>query len=442
MPAEATGQTGQGSEPAYVGWRQNFYTLWAAEVVAIIGFQAVQPFLPYYIQTFDITDLDEALIWAGRMGTAAGLAMAISSPIWGYLADRHGRKPMVVRSMLGGGVAVILMAYVQSVEQLLIARVLQGALAGTVTACLTLVSTSTPRSHLGYALGLMQGAFMLGASVGPLLGGPLIESLGYKTCFLYSGITVIIAGIAVQIWVQEDFQRSRQVESSSKHRLPGRDVGRLFRIKAFLILVVSVTSMSFTFGFIMPVVPLFLQDLAGAGHGSIVSLAGMVFAAGGLTGAISSAVMGRFSDQLGPKRVMVWGLMAAAVFHLAQGFSQSVLALGLLIVLGGMATGAIRPVANALLARIIDEKDRGKAFGIMSSAAALGWAAGPIGGSWIGAHLGLRSVFFATAALFFVVGLWVWHAMEEPAVQPSLGVSQMLRGWRGRLRSRSTRDDR
>ena len=112
---------GQG-ESEYPGWRRNFYTLWVAELSAIIGFHAVQPFLPYYIQEFDVGDLAEALVWSGRMGTAAGLAMVISSPIWGSLADRYGRKPMVVRSMLGGGVTVIFMAYATSLEQLLVAQ--------------------------------------------------------------------------------------------------------------------------------------------------------------------------------------------------------------------------------------------------------------------------------------------------------------------------------
>ena len=86
-----------------LSWRVNFYTLWAAEVMAIIGFQAAQPFLPYYIQELGVEDLSDALIWSGYMGTVAGLAMAISAPIWGAMADRCGRKPMVVRSMLGGG---------------------------------------------------------------------------------------------------------------------------------------------------------------------------------------------------------------------------------------------------------------------------------------------------------------------------------------------------
>ena len=345
------------------------------------------------------------------MGTSAGLAMAVSAPVWGTLADRHGRKPMVVRSMLGGGLCVVLMAYVTSVEWLLLARVLQGVLAGTVTACLTLVSTSTPRSHLAFALGLMQGAFMLGASVGPLIGGPMIEAFGYRNCFLVSGGLVVLAGLCVQLRVCEDFNRSRSVESSSRYRLPGRDMVRLLSMRPFRVLVATVTSMSFAFGFIMPVVPLFLQRLAEGRD--ILSLAGLIFGLAGLVGAVSSAVMGRFSDRLGPRRVLVGGLWAAGVLYLGQGFSTTVWALGALVILNGLATGSVRPVANAVLTRIIDEEDRGKAFGVMSSMAALGWALGPLAGSYLGAELGFRSVFYTTSVLFLIVGGWVWLATSR-----------------------------
>jgi len=400
-----------------ISWKRNFYTLWIAELIAIVGFQAIQPFLPYYIQEFDVADLSEALIWAGYMGTAAGLAMAFSSPIWGTLADRFGRKSMVVRAMLGGGVTVLLMAYVTSLGQLLIARTLQGALAGTVTACITLVSTTTPRQHLGYALGMMQGAFMLGASVGPLVGGPFIERFGYDNCFLVSGILVILAGAAVQFLVKEDFQRSEKSAEQQSGNGFFQDAGRLLRFKPFLIMLTSLTLIQFAFGVIMPVVPLFLQQLAQTDN--IVSLAGLVFSLMGLVGAVSSAVMGKWSDRMGAKRTLLGGLLSTSVFLVAQGLSTTVAMLAALKILAGVSTGAIRPVANAIIARIVPEEDRGKAFGLMTSATAFGWAMGPTVGGYLGAELGFRSVFFITAGLFLLVSGWVWNAMkgihlEEP----------------------------
>ena len=389
-------------------WKRSFYILWVAEVIAIIGFQVVQPFLPYYIQELGVDDLSQAVLWSGRMGTAAGLAMAISSPIWGALADRFGRKPMVGRAMVGGGVAALAMAYVSSVEGLLATRLLQGALAGTVTACITLVSTTTPRPHLGFALGMMQGAFMFGAALGPIAGGPLISRFGYHTCFVVSGVLVLMAGLAVHIFVRESFTRAEGSKGGGREMW--RDAVRLLRDPPFRLVLVAVTLMQFAFAVIMPVIPLFLQALAKTDH--IEALAGPIFGASMLAGGISSVVTGKWGERVGAKRAMQSGLIGVAVFYTAQGLSTSVSMLAVLLVLGGAVSGAIRPVANTLIARIVPEADRGKAFGVVTSAAALGWAAGPLAGGSLAAEAGFRTVFFVTAALFVALAVWVWFSMR------------------------------
>lgn len=391
-----------------MSWKRNFWILWTAEVVAIVGFQVIQPFLPYYVQELGVEGLDQAVLWAGRMGTAAGLAMAVSSPVWGGLADRLGRKPMVVRAMLGGGLTVVVMAYVTSVEELLVARLFQGALAGTVTACITMVSTTTPRAHLGFALGMMQGAFMFGAAVGPIIGGPLIAEFGYRACFVVSGILVLVAGVAVQLFVREHFERLPAKEEGKEEGFV-REALVLLRSAPFRLVLVAGTLIQFVFGFIMPVIPLFLQSLADTDD--IEGLAGPIFGAWMLVGGISSVVMGRYSDRLGIRRTLQGGLIAAAFFYLAEGFAPNVTVLATLLILGGLATGAIRPVTNTLIARIVPEQDRGKAFGVVSSASALGWALGPMAGGYLAAELGFRAVFFITAILLLTVAGWVWLSL-------------------------------
>lgn len=413
-----------------ISWKRNFYILWLAQLIAIIGFQAIQPFLPYYIQEFDVADLDEALIWAGRIGTAAGMAMALSSPVWGALADRFGRKAMVVRAMLGGGIAVAAMAYVTSLQQLLAVRVVQGVLSGTVAACTTLVSTTTPRQHLGYALGMMQGAVMLGVSLGPLLGSPVIEFYGYERCFLGAGMLVTLAGVVVKIWVKEDFRRCPESQTNAKASRGGfgfvRDSADLLRLKPYMIMLVSLTMIQFTFATIMPVLPLFLQKLANTEN--IVALAGTVFSLMGLVGAISSAVMGRFSDRVGAQRTLIGGLIATAVIMVLQGLSTTVFMLASFRILNGVSIGTIRPVANALIARVVPEENRGKAFGLLTSANAFGFAFGPMVGAYLGVQLGFAAVFHLTGAAFLLLALWVWRALgrvdlDEPDRQ---GLREML----------------
>ena len=397
-----------------ISWKRNFYTLWCAELFAIIGLHAVQPFLAYYIQEFDVENLEEALLWSGYMGSVAGFAMALSAPVWGAVADRFGRKSMVVRSMVGGGLTVFFMAYADSVTELLVARMLQGALAGTVTACITMVSTTTPKQHLGYAMGMMQGAFLLGAALGPLAGGPFIEAYGYQAIFLVSGVMVVVAGLAVQLLVNEKFNKNKpEVEnaSASKSNTDNfiADTKRLLQLKPFLITIISLVLIQFAYGVIMPVVPLFLQQLAG--HAEIITEAGFIFSLTGLTGALSSAVLGGWTERIGVKRMLFVGLVTTALFLACQGSAESVMVFAVLQVMGGLATGAVRPVANTITTFVVPEEDRGKAFGIMTSASALGWALGPSMGGYIGSTTGFRSVFYATALLFLGVAFWTRWAM-------------------------------
>ena len=350
-------------------WKRNFYTLWCAELFAIIGFHSVQPFLAYYIQEFDVENLEEALLWSGYMGSVAGFAMALSAPVWGAVADRFGRKSMVVRSMVGGGLTVFFMAYADSVTELLVARMLQGALAGTVTACITMVSTTTPKQHLGYAMGMMQGAFLLGAALGPLAGGPFIEAYGYEAIFLVSGSMVVVAGLAVQLLVSEEFNKNKSGKKSASASKSSTDdfiadTKRLLQIKPFLITIVSLVLIQFAYGVIMPVVPLFLQQLAG--HAEIITEAGFIFSLMSLTGALSSAVLGGWTERIGVKRMLFVGLVATALFLACQGSAESVMVFAALQVMGGLATGAVRPVANTITTFVVAEEDRGKAFGIMT----------------------------------------------------------------------------
>ncbi len=420
-----------------ISWKRNFYTLWFAELFAIIGFHSVQPFLAYYVQEFDVESLDEALLWSGYMGSAAGFAMALSSPVWGALADRFGRKSMVVRSMVGGGLTVLFMAYADTVVELLIARFLQGALAGTVTACITMVSTTTPKKHLSYAMGMMQGAFLLGAALGPLVGGPFIEAYGYYACFLVSGAMVVSAGVAVQLLVREDFavhkrkkEQAASAESGVSHFFS--DASRLLHLKPFFVTMVCVILIQFAYGVIMPVIPLFLQQLAG--RDDIISEAGLIFSLMSLTGALSSALMGKWTMTVGVKRMLFGGLLSTAAVLVLQGGATSVMMLAVLQVMGGLATGAVRPVANTIVTFVVDDEDRGKAFGLMTSAAALGWALGPSVGGFIGAGWGFRNVFYVTAGLFVCVSLWAKWAMAGLALQEEGDIKEMgIIKWRARL---------
>ncbi|MCL5108924.1 MAG: MFS transporter, partial [Chloroflexi bacterium] len=134
-------------------------------------------------------------MWAGLLGFAAGLSMAASAPVWGALADRYGRKSMVLRATLGGAVLVGTMGLVQSVQQLLVIRFLQGAVTGVTAAFASLVAGFTPRERVGFALGTLQMSAYLGNSLGPLLGGVIADSIGFRFSFFLTAAMLALGGV-------------------------------------------------------------------------------------------------------------------------------------------------------------------------------------------------------------------------------------------------------
>ena len=97
------------------GWRRNLYVVWFATFASLTGGSLVQPFLPLFInRDLGVSDPGTAAIWFGLATSGGGVAQAIMAPIWGVLADRHGRKAMLVRAQFAIGAANGTLAFVGS----------------------------------------------------------------------------------------------------------------------------------------------------------------------------------------------------------------------------------------------------------------------------------------------------------------------------------------
>src|SRR6195256_3298745 len=194
----------RGGGSSVVDWRRNLAALWFAEFMAIFGFSFAFPFLSIFISLnlgFHAgRDLD---LWTAAAGSVAGLSMAVASPIWGILGDRFGRKPMLLRSMVGGALTVGLIFFVQTPLQLVILRFFQGATSGTVAAATALVAVETPRNRVGWALGVVTSAVALGSAIGPVVGGLAASAFGLRLVFLGGGILLLISTIPVLAIVRE-----------------------------------------------------------------------------------------------------------------------------------------------------------------------------------------------------------------------------------------------
>jgi len=152
-------------------WRRNLTILWATQFLAMVGMNLVVPFLPFYIRELGVSDPDSLARWSGVAFAGPFFLSFLTIPIWGALGDRYGRKIMVVRAIFGLALSQALIGFAQDPMQLVLFRMVQGAISGFVASSLALVSTGTLREHIGYALGFMQSSTAGGMVLGPFVGG-------------------------------------------------------------------------------------------------------------------------------------------------------------------------------------------------------------------------------------------------------------------------------
>src|SRR5437660_9651696 len=186
-------------------WQTSLYVICVAQATAMLAFGFVLPFLPLYLKEIGVSPESAVVFWSGALVTSTGVSLAIFSPIWGALADRHGRKLMVLRAMLIGGLIIALMGLVQNVEEFLVLRVLQGMFTGTIAAATALVATIVPRDRLAASMGQLQTSVYVGIAAGPVLGGLIAQAVGIRGTFFVAGAMLAVSGLLVWQFVHEHY---------------------------------------------------------------------------------------------------------------------------------------------------------------------------------------------------------------------------------------------
>lgn len=388
-------------------WRRTLYTVWITQFIAVMGFSFVMPFMPYYIQELGITDVKQVSMWSGIITSAQAVSMALMAPVWGALADRYGRKLMVLRATFAGAVVLSLMGFATNVQQLLVLRFIQGVFTGTVAATTTLVASTAPRERSGMALGSLQTAVFLGVALGPLLGGIAGDALGYRPSFWVTGALLFLSGVLVLIFVHEDFRPA--ADAGQRGRTGGRFFGYAPAAKLVLasgpLLAVFASRILLRVGTraLDPMLPLFVQTLLPAG-GQVGTTTGVISAVAGLGSAIGSPVIGGWSDRLGQRRLLIACAAVAGACYIPQAFVHDARWLIFWQLCSGFAVGGTLATVTALLTHVAPKGHEGMVFGLDTSAVSGANAIGPLLGAAVAASWGLRAPFLL-AALMFGVGL-------------------------------------
>jgi len=387
-------------------WRRNLYTIAIAEFLVIMGFSLYSPLLPIYMQKLGGLSSNEAALWSGIATGGSGLAMVISAPIWGTIADRWGRKPMLLRAQFGAAGVVALFLMAPNIYLLTGFRIVQGVFTGTVSAASALVASCTPREKLPNSMGILMGAIFAGQTVGPLAGGFLADNFGYTVAFIVTSGLLASGGLIVLFLAREKFEKP----TKSEHIL-GKGLLRLAFSRQIFPLLLVLAALSIGPQIVSPVLPLIIADLQP--EGGAASAAGQAFALLGVIAAASSLVFGRFNGRVSIRTILMVCCIGTGLLYLPSIWANSALQLVLFFGFTGLLTGGIMTSSNSLVGLTVPASQQGIAYGLSQSATALGAGLGPFLGGGLGAVMGLRYIFCISAVIFGLAGFLTYKLIPE-----------------------------
>jgi len=419
-----------------LGWKRNLAFIWIGVFVGLLGANFVFPFVPFYLKELGVADSSRRAYFTGLSGSATGLSLTLTAPIWGALADRYGRKPMFLRALIGAGVLVALMGLVTNAWQFVALRFCMGAFAGTMGAAAALVAATTPRDRVGYSLGTLQTGQFAANMLGPVLGGIVASTLGIRESFIFCSGLFLIAAVLAWVFVKEPKGALGPALIGNERRAEG---GLLHNLKVvvaerqILVMLALLFALWLSTTFVRPVMPLSIDDFsshktAGDDGGVVLRLpgyvlamkeeaaTGVVFGVIGLTSTLAALAVAPLGQRLGYRNCVVVAAALTGILYVPVSFAGGYGAFLLMLGAVGLFQGAMVPGTNALIAASVPEGKQGSAFGLAASMQSMALLVGPLGGGFTSGLFGIASVYAVIGVILVFASVFGYLFIREPDV--------------------------
>ena len=374
-----------------ISWKDNLRIAWLGSFLTGACISLVVPFMPIFVEQLGV-EPSQVTFYSGLAISVSAISAACVSPLWGILADRYGRKPMMIRAGLAMTITMGGLAFVPNVYWLLALRLLNGVFTGFVPNATALIASQVPKDKSGYALGTLSSGVVAGTLTGPIVGGMIAEVFGIRNVFLMVGGFLFLAAILTIFFIKEDFQPVPKEKA-----LPTKE---LFTSVKYPYLLFNLFAASFVIQVaaqsVGPILALYIRDLGQKEN--LLFVSGLIVSSMGLSSMMSSGVMGRLGDKVGNHRLLIVAQAYSALIYLLCANASTPLELGLYRFLFGLGTGALVPGINALLSRMTPKAGISRVFAFNQVFFYLGGVIGPLAGSVVAEQFGYHSVFYATAA--------------------------------------------
>lgn len=309
-----------------------------------IGERMFLNFMPIYLERqFSLSKANIGIVLG-----AYGLAMAVTHIPSGRLADRIGRRPLLISARLIGLVTTLFMGFAMSLPLYLIGMFGYGLTAFVSAPLSSYVTAARGKWSVGTTLSLTNAALFLGMMIGPLIGGWIGDTYGMRVSFFVAAAVFVPANIAM--WFLQDQPIDRHGTESPPESL--------IRNKRFIVLMSVIAFALFSMYLAQPLTPNFLSGIRGLS----LSQVGLLFTAG----AVGNSLMAILFSRVEPRHGFIYSQVLVMLFALIiwQATTLPVFALGYFL-LGGFRVS--RPMAMAQARELVHDSQMGITYGTMET---------------------------------------------------------------------------
>lgn len=402
-------------------WKINLYTLWVSQVISLTSFGFGLPFIPFFIQELGVTNPHDLTLYTGILSAAPAITMAFMSPIWGMLSDKFGQKLMIQRATFAAVFIIGGMGMAQSVNMLIALRLLQGIFTGTITASSAFIAVNTPNHKLSYALGFLSSSTFIGYSLGPLLGGTVAETFGYRASF-YVGAALMLVSFFMVTFIVKPVEKKEPL-ATKVHTEKSR-----FK-EVFTIGIIALLLMLFlqriTRSLFSPFIPLYIQEITGTTVGA-ASKTGYLNGIIGFVSAISAIVISRLGDRYEKLKIMRLLLIVGFFVLLLANIVDNFLLFTVFYALFFLVIGGVEPLITSTTSELTPPEKRGTLFGVQGLVGSLGMMTSPAVGTFVSIHFGIKNILWVMS-IAIVLNLIVTYIVttkkmhQMPAVEEHMG---------------------
>ena len=399
-------------------WQKNLILIWLSQFLAMGGYSMAMPFIPLFIKSrLGITAEGDCGVGVALFNFLGMGMLAIAAPVWGNLADRFGRKLMLLRAAFISAFLFPLMMFAESLWILILIRVAASFFSGTVNAAQTLVASVTPEEKQGFALGAISTAVSTGYMTGFFLGGMVVDKYGFDAGFIICGVCFFLSGLLV-LPVKENFVPAVKAPVEGKKHfwelMAG--YGTFLRCLIWMILITN-----FMRSFDNPYLALLVAQ--SSEPGTAAANTGFISAAAALGGVISGVTIGYLADRFPPRYLLVPLLITAGAMLLCQSFCRNIVLFMVLRFLGFMAAGGIDPVIQRFISSHAGPARRGTVFGVMQGFSVGGVMFSALVSGGVVYLAGVKGVFVTAGILYILCALVAFRILSagQKSGTPSVG---------------------